>query len=169
MKHEILQEPILLSNNIEASIIRPTKSFLRELEPIFNRDTTRFNVVILILKMQNDILGNQQQEERDEHLDFVMSVGKELKEVFHHQYYVDYCDPVSGLIIGSNSNNVYADANGCERLLKMDVVSIGCCKLVSHKKWGTNIYPFTLFTTAPPEKILKELRPIINKTFSKTL
>ncbi len=161
MKHVILQEPLLLNSRVEVSIATPTNSFLRELYPIFNRDTSRFNIVILILKMENDIMEIQgdQQIERDSILDDLMQMGILFKQELNEKgYFIDYIDPVSGLALHSNTNEVYADATGCERILKMDTVTVGCCKLISHKKWSTNIYPFTLFTTAPAHIILEFLQ-----------
>ena len=160
MKHVILQEPILLRKDTEVSIAKPTPVFLREIYPVFNRDTSLFNIVIIILKMENDVLNTQsnQQQERDEKLDELMKLGSYLRADLHTKgHFVDYMDPVSGLAMHSTTNIVYADSTGCERVFKMDVVNIGCCKLISHKKWGTNIYPFTIFTTAPATLVLSSL------------
>ena len=166
MKHVILQQPLLLQNDMEVSVAKPSPVFLRELYPVFNRDTSLFNIVIIICKMDNDILDSQsnQQKERDDKLDRLMRMGAEFRKSLQKQgFFSDYMDPVSGLAMNSNTNIVYADSVGCERILKMDVVNIGCCKLISHKKWSTNIYPFTIFTTAPPQVILESLNEILTK------
>eukprot|EP00835_Amoeboradix_gromovi_P002847 NODE_170_length_16226_cov_0.451169.p10 type:complete len:179 gc:universal NODE_170_length_16226_cov_0.451169:14523-15059(+) len=156
-RHVILQETLLIQKDMEITIAKPSSVFLRELYPVFNRDTSLFNIVIFILKMENDILNSQsnQQRERDDKLDRLMKMGSDLKKRINDKgYFLDYMDPVSGLAMNSKTNIVYADSSGCESVLKMDVVNIGCCKLISHKKWGTNIYPFTVFTSAPAPLIL---------------
>ena len=171
MKHQILHPTSLLNPRTEVTIAKPTDSFLRELYPVFKRDTSRFNIVILILKMDNDLLdstGNQQIE-RDDKLDLLMALGKHMRQSMSDKgYFLDYMDPTSGLAMNSNTNVVYADITGCERILQMDVSTTGCCKLVSHSKWGTNIYPFTLFTTAPANIILEHLK-LVNLSEDKVL
>lgn len=58
----------------------------------------------------------------------------------------------------------YSDVDANEILLKMKVSNVcGTCRMLSHPEWSINVYPATLFTTAPMEevkRVLQEMKEI---------
>ena len=49
----------------------------------------------------------------------------------------------------SNSCNVYSEVDGMQALLNYHTQCCGPCKILLHPKWGSHVYPASLFTTAP--------------------
>lgn len=75
----------------------------------------------------------------------------------------DLTDPCSGLpVLSERGGSYYPDVIGGQMLLNYDIIDTGCCKLLSHPKWHTKVYPATLFTTAPLEAVV----PLLAKPFS---
>jgi hypothetical protein len=75
-------------------------------------------------------------------------------------YWADYIDPCSGLAaFTSNPNKVFSEVDGMQALLHYRVLNAGFCKILLHPKWGSAVYPASMFTTAPPhvvEALLKQ-------------
>ena len=57
-------------------------------------------------------------------------------------------------MIYRNTNTVYGEVDALSTLLNYPVANAGCCKVVLHPKWGTSVYPATVFTNAPVEILL---------------
>ncbi|RKP14106.1 hypothetical protein BJ684DRAFT_15550 [Piptocephalis cylindrospora] len=70
-------------------------------------------------------------------------------------HWADLTDPASGLPVHTQQGpSFYPDVEGAERLLRYATVDIGGCRLLEHPKWGSRVYPGTLFTTAPIRAVL---------------
>ncbi|CAG8802947.1 21314_t:CDS:2, partial [Cetraspora pellucida] len=79
-------------------------------------------------------------------------------------YWSDLTDPASGYPIFSDPGpSTYPDIQGAEQLLKYDIYNAGCCHILLHPKWGSKVYPGTLFTTAN-ENCIKQ---VINESVLK--
>ena len=59
-------------------------------------------------------------------------------------------------MLGPSGAQVYPDVHGAQKLLKYDVLNTGCCSVLSHPRWGTGVYPATMFARAP-EEVLHEV------------
>lgn len=69
-------------------------------------------------------------------------------------YWADYIDPCSGLpMISLNCNKVYSEVDGMECLLNYKAYNAGFCKILTHPKWGSAVYPATIFAHAPAEVV----------------
>lgn len=80
-----------------------------------------------------------------------ISFGKHLCEQIRLKgYWADYIDPCSGLpMISLNCNKVYSEVDGMECLLNYKSYNAGFCKILTHPKWGSAVYPATIFAHAP--------------------
>ena len=86
-------------------------------------------------------------------LQWAKAVAGALQAAGHH---VDYCDPCSGMLcINRSVQAVYGEVDALTTLLQYKTTNTGCCKVVHHPKWGTAVYPSTLFTTAPVDELVK--------------
>ena len=87
-----------------------------------------------------------------------MEFGKHICQVIRSKgYWADYIDPCSGLpMISLNCNKVYSEVDGMECLLNYKAYNAGFCKILTHPKWGSAVYPATIFAHAPPG-IVQEL------------
>jgi hypothetical protein len=43
-------------------------------------------------------------------------------------------------------------------LLNYECTNVGCCKIVMHPKWGSSVYPASLFAIAPEDEVRDALR-----------
>jgi hypothetical protein len=43
----------------------------------------------------------------------------------------------------------YSEVEGLSLLLGYRTANAGCCKVILHPKWGSSVYPATLFARAP--------------------
>ena len=81
--------------------------------------------------------------------------GKYLCEQLRARgYWADYIDPCSGLpLISLNCHNVYSEVDGMECLLNYTAYNAGFCKILTHPKWGSAVYPATIFAHAPVDVV----------------
>ena len=79
---------------------------------------------------------------------FAHELTSKLKSNGH---WADYIDPCSGLpmLATHNHNKVYSEVDGMEVLLNYRSYNAGFCKVLVHPKWGSAVYPATIFAYAP--------------------
>jgi len=72
--------------------------------------------------------------------------------------WVDWADPCSGLPVRTrNVSVVYPEADTMQLLLRYRTESAGLCKVLMHPRWGSHVYPATIFAIAPQEELLAAL------------
>jgi len=77
--------------------------------------------------------------------------GREICErIIAHGYWADFIDPCSGLpMLSQSCNKVYSEVDGMECLLNYRAYNAGFCKVLTHPKWGSAVYPATIFLHCP--------------------
>lgn len=81
---------------------------------------------------------------------------KIVKELERNGHWADVADPSSGYAVFTQRGSAtYSEVDGAQRLRAFDSVQAGGCYLLSHPRWGVNVYPATLFATAPID-VLRE-------------
>lgn len=69
-------------------------------------------------------------------------------------HWADYIDPCSGLpMIHRETNSVYGEVQALSTLLGYKTQNAGCCKILLHPKWGSAVYPASLFVKAPLKRV----------------
>ena len=53
----------------------------------------------------------------------------------------------------SGGHACYSEVEGAQVLLRYPVMMAGPCKVILHPKWGSSVYPASLFTDAPADAI----------------
>lgn len=71
--------------------------------------------------------------------------------------WADYCDPCSGLPMRSGGNVVWPEIAGLEKTRRFPTTNAGMCRVALHPRFGANMYPATMFTTAGAQLILEAL------------
>ena len=61
-------------------------------------------------------------------------------------------------MIHKESQRVYGEVDALMTLLNYECTNVGCCKIVMHPKWGSSVYPASLFAIAPEEEVRSALR-----------
>ena len=53
---------------------------------------------------------------------------------------------------------VYGEVEALSTLRGFRTQNAGCCKIVLHPRWGSNVYPASMFAKAPPEAVAAALQ-----------
>lgn len=67
-------------------------------------------------------------------------------------------------MIHKNTNTVYSEVDALSTLLRYTCQNAGCCKVILHPKWGSSVYPATLFAKAPLEAVLEAIQKVDEQT-----
>eukprot|EP00536_Pseudo-nitzschia_multiseries_P012710 jgi/Psemu1/209462/e_gw1.500.43.1 len=96
-------------------------------------------------------IGDHIEAEKDRLLNCFLEFGEEIcSKIQQAGYWADYIDPCSGLpMLTKNCNKVYSEVDGMECLLNYRAYNAGFCKVLTHPKWGSAVYPATIFCYAP--------------------
>ncbi|KAI3429551.1 hypothetical protein D9Q98_005639 [Chlorella vulgaris] len=96
-------------------------------------------------------MGEKVEEEKDRLLERFVEFAKvvcERLEALGH--WADYIDPCSGLpMVHRDTNAVYGEVEALVTLLGYRIQNAGCCKIILHPKWGSSVYPASIFAKAP--------------------
>lgn len=104
-------------------------------------------------------IGDHVEQEKDRLLNTFMDFGRDFcQKVIAQGYWADYIDPCSGLpMITSDCNKVYSEVDGMECLLNYKSYNAGFCKILTHPRYGSSVYPATIFAYAPKEVVIRLL------------
>jgi hypothetical protein len=145
-------------DTLEISAHECRKAFLSELENLLPGIdlTTNPHPMLVLPTMQHahkDLvgMGEQIEQEKDRCLETFMRFAQNLcARLVDMGYFADYVDPCSGLVmLTPNANKVFSEVDSAQQLLGYDVQNCGCCKVLLHPKWGSAVYPASIFTNAP--------------------
>ena len=105
-------------------------------------------------------VGEQIEQEKDRCLETFMTFARELcARLVDRGYFADYVDPCSGLVmLTRGANKVFSEVDCAQQLLGYSVQNCGCCKVLLHPKWGSAVYPASVFTNAPVDEVKSLLR-----------
>lgn len=102
-------------------------------------------------------VGEEIEFEKDRLLNVFLDFGKDLCEKLRAQgFWADYIDPCSGLpMMTKDCNKVYSEVDGMECLLNYRAYNAGFCKVLTHPRWGSAVYPATIFCYAPRDVVVR--------------
>ena len=163
------------TDGVEVSLHTLPKQLLREFRHVFSDEYLsvpeaeanaggRGDLVLLAIPTnqhaREDLvaIGDHIEAEKDRLLNVFMSFGAHLtRRIRSLGYWADYVDPCSGLpMLTMNCNKVYSEVDGMECLLSYRSYSAGFCKILTHPRWGSAVYPATIFAHCPVE-VAKEV------------
>lgn len=155
----------LTSFGMEFSAHALPKSMIREVQTIFpGVDVSKLLVVPTCQHAKIDLVnyGDHVENEKDQLLeqfmDWAQQVCSNLQDKGH---WADYIDPCSGLpMIHQETNHVYPEVPAIAQLLGYKTANAGCCKVLLHPRWGSSVYPASLFTDAPAQELQAAIREL---------
>lgn len=153
-------------DEIETSLHNLPKPLMREFGHVFNDEYLKFEggeavdasaLTLLAIptnqRAREDLvaIGDHIEAEKDRLLNVFLDFGKFVCENLRSKgYWADYIDPCSGLpMISLNCNKVYSEVDGMECLLNYKAYNAGFCKILTHPRWGSAVYPASIFAYAP--------------------
>jgi hypothetical protein len=159
-------------NDIEVSVAAVPKSLLRELKCVFPGVALCARPVLAVLTCQRarcDLvrMGEVVEEEKDRLLRVFHEFAAHLCDALAARgRWADFIDPCSGLPMRcrGNSSNVYSEVDGFELLLGYHTQSCGPCKILYHPRWGSHVYPCSVFTDAAPSEVRALLHPLLGRS-----
>ena len=129
----------------------------REVSGLFpDRDIINKNLSVVTLSQRttNDMTGwsDEIEQERESLIENFVSVAKEIcGRLKNDGYWSDFIDPTSGKpYYGQYTNTSMFETDEKFRLLGFRIEDLGCCKVISHREFGRNVFVGTIFTDAHP-------------------
>lgn len=130
----------------------------RELQGLFpGRDVIRsqLSVITLAQKTLNDMTGwsIDVEDERESLVHTFITAAKEICGRLHGEgYWADFIDPTSGKpYLGQHTNTTLFETDEKYRMLGFQIEDLGCCKVITHRDFGRNVFVGTIFTDAHPD------------------
>ena len=127
----------------------------REVSSLFpDRDVINKHLSVITLSQgtTNDMSGwsNDVEKEREGMIEQFVSAAKELcGRLKNDGYWSDFIDPSSGKpYYGQYTNTTMFETDEKYRLLGFRIEDLGCCKVISHREFGRNVFVGTIFTDA---------------------
>ena len=169
----LLSRTLNSTDSLEVSLHTLPKQLLREFRHVFRDEYLNFlpdagamdtgaastagNMVLLALptnqRAREDLVavGDHIEAEKDRLLNVFMEFGADIcQKIRARGFWADYIDPCSGLpMLTLNCNKVYSEVDGMECLLNYRAYNAGFCKILTHPKWGSAVYPATIFAYCP--------------------
>lgn len=144
------------SGSVECSV-QQCPSFLHqsfmELFPGIGIQIGQLTVVSISQHTRNDMSAwsPDVEEERESLMaSFVESAKEICKSLLAAGYWADFIDPSSGTaFFGPHTNSTLFETDERYNHLGFNVADLGCCKVISHRVWGSFAFVGTIFTNAP--------------------
>lgn len=171
-KMEQSNENIYSNKNIFAlKAFKCPKSLVKDFEAYFRSQFSNENEALTILtvsfKTKNDMAtwSSEVESEREALIKNFVDTALDLCMIFKKEgHWADFIDPSSGRPYNSPySHATFYETDERYHQLGFEILDYGCCKVISHHKWGTKTYVGCLLTTAGVEsKIVNDLTKKFN-------
>lgn len=124
---------------------------------------TEMMAVTVTQRTKHDMSGwsPDVEDEREEMLHTFIDGAQQICLALQGEgYWADFIDPSSGLaFFGPYTNLTFFETDERYNQLGFRVEDLGCCKVIRHTLWGTNVFVGTIFTNAPPTSdIIRKLQ-----------
>lgn len=119
---------------------------------LYSISETPLTIITVSFKTENDMAtwNNKVDNEREFITQLFVDTASNLCKSFEEQgFWADFVDPSSGNLAKSPYTHVtFYETDERYRHLGFEIIDHGCCKVISHHKWGTKTYVGCLITNA---------------------
>lgn len=130
-----------------------------ELFPDISINSGDLTMVNVCQKTKHDMSGWSPEvgEERDQLNVIFMDCATEICNSLKEQgYWADFIDPASGTpYFGAHTNTTLFETDERYNHFGFNITDLGCCKVISHKLWGTHVFVGSIFTNAPVDSAIQ--------------
>lgn len=139
------------------------KTLLEDFQSYFRLHSIRpMTVITVSLKSDNDMStwNNAVDIERELLTEKFVDKARQICQTLEQAgFWADFIDPSSGTLHTNNqtSHATFFETDERYRHLGFEIIDNGCCKVISHHKWGTKAYVGAILTTADKSGRLLEL------------
>lgn len=135
------------------------KDFL-DLFPGRNLRDGPLSVVTLSQRTKHDMScwSEDMENEREELQLYFILAAEDICAILQREgYWADFIDPASGRpFLGQFTNSTLFETDERYRHLGFRIDDLGCCKIISHRNWGTHVFVGAIFTNAPMDSEVLE-------------
>jgi len=149
-------------------VINEGEQYSKEFADLFpDKTLSKFRVVLIYLKTENDMrywTSEVIQERNNLCEEFYNLAGNIVSSLSSSGYWVDAIDPSSGKPwFGSSTNASILETDERYHHFGVRTEWLGCCSVVTHPTWGSNVFMGSLFTDTP----INQLNTVLEKIQSK--
>lgn len=129
--------------------------------PELRKDESGLLCVPTFQKAEADLVDYTKQAdyEKNRLLQSFVQWGKAVCQyILQRNQWADCVDPCSGMpLLTKHGSSCYSEVDGMQTLLKYRLQQVGDCSVIVHPRWGTRVYPASIFTTAPLSLLLEAI------------
>jgi len=148
--------PILPSSDVMDLEVHTAPTLLRKemaaLFPEQDLSSGPLSIITLSFKTENDMSkwSDEVEEEREKLTEHTVINCKEVCGRLREEgYWADFIDPCSGTPhFSAHTNTTMFETDEKFRLLGFRIEDLGCCKVISHNKFGRNVFVGCIVTNA---------------------
>lgn len=116
-------------------------------EALLELESDDIRKAVVIDSYSKDFVENYEEAVETE---FVESAREICNSLLAAGYWADFIDPSSGTaFFGPHTNSTLFETDERYNHLGFNVTDLGCCKVISHRVWGSFAFVGTIFTNAP--------------------
>lgn len=149
-----------VTNKVECKIQECPATMRKDFQSLFSDTPDLSNLTVITISQETDndmaVWSEKVEEERETLTGLFIENAKEVcRKIQDCGYWADFIDPASGLAFNSgNQNRTLFETDDRFNQLGFDVEDLGCCKVLMHKQWKSNVFVGVIFTNAPVESHL---------------
>jgi len=156
---QAIESSMLGKNSDMECVAQPCPDLLRrELAGLFtavNLAEGPLTAITLCQKSKYDMTSwsPDVEEERDTLVEKFIQTAKDVcGELRKKGQWADFIEPTSGrAFYGVYTNQTFFETDERYRHLGFRILDLGCCKVISHVKWGSHVFVGSIFTSAPSD------------------
>ncbi|XP_066927760.1 cobalamin trafficking protein CblD-like [Clytia hemisphaerica] len=146
-----------LDHNVECKIQSCPDHLMKSFTSLFDSfpANEQLTVITLSQKTENDMTtwSEEVENEREELTGIFIDNAKEIcSKIKENGHWADFIEPASGhAYYSSHRNETLFETDDRLNQLGFEIEDLGCCKVLLHNEWKSNVFVGIIFTNAPAD------------------